>query len=235
MLGRFSALLFFGVLVIIAGAQQRDPVPDADGYYVIERLEKDVDPPKLVRPSPATFPNDSRVAAFKYSRIVTASIDASGKLIEAHVASPNPGPFDAPALDAVKNLEFEPAKLHGRPIPVKIEIWVPFVPGEVRAVPEVMPLKFTGFHKDDRPPKALVTPEAQFSDEARRAGYEGVVLISALVTERGEIQDIHVVRPAGKGLDEKALEAVRQYKFAPALRWGIPVEHRITIEVNFRL
>jgi len=233
---RSSAVLMLLVgLVSGAFAQQSDPVPDADGYYSLERLEKDVNPPKLVRPSSAPFPSDSRLAGLKYSRIVAASVDANGKLTEAHIVSPNPGPFDAPALDAVKNLEFEPAKLHGRPIPAKIEIWVPFVPGEKRAVPEIMPLKFTGFHKDDRPPTVLMAPEAEFSDEARRAGFQGVVLITVLVTERGELQDIRLVLPLGKGLDEKALEAVRRYKFAPALRWGIPVQRRITIEVNFRL
>lgn len=171
----------------------------------------------------------------KYSRVVAASLDANGKLVEAHLASANPGPFDAPALAAVRSLSFEPAKLHGKPIPVKIQIWVPFVPNEKRAVPEVLPLKFNGFKKDDRPPKALSTPEAHFSDEARAEGIQGTVLFSALITENGEMEDLRILKSLGHGLDEKALEAVRQYRFAPALRWGIPVPDTITIEVNFRL
>lgn len=232
MLRRFAVHLFLAGLVVGAFAQQGEPLPDADGFYA---LDKGIDPPKPVHPTPAAIPNDPRLAGLKYSRIVAASIDANGKLVEAHVASPNPGPFDAPALDAVKSLEFEPAKLHGRPIPVRVEIWVPFVPGERRAVPEVMPLKFTGFGKQDRPPLALVTAEAKFSDEARAAHFQGVILVNALVTEHGSVQDVHVVRGLGKGLDEKAVEAVRSYKFAPALRWGIPVQQEITIEVNFRL
>ena len=83
---------------------------------------------------------------------------------------------------------------------------------------------------------ADLTPEAEFSDEARRAKYQGVCLISLIVDAQGNPQNPHVVRPLGMGLDEKALEAVRKYKFKPAMKDGkTPVPVMITIEVNFRL
>jgi len=85
-------------------------------------------------------------------------------------------------------------------------------------------------------PIAIFTPEAEFSDEARRAKYQGVCLISLIVDAQGNPQDPRVIRALGMGLDEKALEAVRKYKFKPAMKDGrtaVPV--RITIEVNFRL
>jgi TonB family protein len=85
-------------------------------------------------------------------------------------------------------------------------------------------------------PVALVQPEAEFSDEARRAKYQGVCLISLIVDAQGNPQNPRVVRPLGMGLDEKALEAVKKYKFKPALKDGkTPVPVMITIEVNFRL
>ena len=64
------------------------------------------------------------------------------------------------------------------------------------------------------------TPEAEFSDEARRAKYQGVCLISLIVDAQGNPQDPRVIRPLGMGLDEKALEAVRKYKFKPAMKDG---------------
>jgi TonB family protein len=85
-------------------------------------------------------------------------------------------------------------------------------------------------------PVAIFTPEAEFSDEARRAKYQGVCLISLIVDAQGNPQGPRVIRALGMGLDEKALEAVRKYKFKPAMKDGrtaVPV--RITIEVNFRL
>jgi TonB family protein len=48
-------------------------------------------------------------------------------------------------------------------------------------------------------------------------------------------QNVHVVRPLGKGLDEKAIEAVRQYRFKPAMYEGHPVPAEVNIEVNFKI
>ncbi len=85
-------------------------------------------------------------------------------------------------------------------------------------------------------PVPLNSVEAEFSDEARRAKYQGVCLISMIVDTNGMPQNPRVVRPLGMGLDEKALEAVRKYRFKPALKDGkTPVPVMITVEVNFRL
>ncbi len=85
-------------------------------------------------------------------------------------------------------------------------------------------------------PVPIFQPEAEFSDEARRAKYQGVCLIGLIVDAQGHPQDVHIVRALGMGLDEKAMEAVRQYKFKPAMKDGkTPVPVMITIEVDFRL
>jgi TonB family protein len=85
-------------------------------------------------------------------------------------------------------------------------------------------------------PVALNSVEAEFSDEARRAKYQGVCLISLIVDAQGNPQNPRVIRTLGMGLDEKALEAVRKYKFRPAMKDGrTPVPVMITVEVNFRL
>ncbi|MGH9607076.1 MAG: energy transducer TonB [Terracidiphilus sp.] len=85
-------------------------------------------------------------------------------------------------------------------------------------------------------PVPLNSVEAEFSDEARRAKYQGVCLIEMIVDAHGMPQDPHVIRALGMGLDQKALEAVRKYRFKPAMKDGkIPVPVMITVEVNFRL
>jgi TonB family protein len=77
---------------------------------------------------------------------------------------------------------------------------------------------------------------AHYTDEARRAHYEGVCLVSLVVDAHGNPQNIRVTRPVGMGLDEKAIEAIRQYKFRPAMMDGkTPVPVNVTIEVDFRL
>lgn len=85
-------------------------------------------------------------------------------------------------------------------------------------------------------PVVIHAVEAEFSDEARRAKYQGVCLISLIVDAQGNPQNIRVARPLGMGLDEKAIEAIKQYKFKPAMKDGkTPVPVMITIEVDFRL
>lgn len=84
-------------------------------------------------------------------------------------------------------------------------------------------------------PVPISTPEAEFSDEARRLKQQGVCLISVIVDTHGMPQNPRVVRALGMGLDEKALEAVRRYRFRPALKNGRPVAARMTVAVDFRL
>jgi len=85
-------------------------------------------------------------------------------------------------------------------------------------------------------PVLVYAPDPEFSDEARRAKYQGVCVVGLIVDSQGNPQRVRIVRPLGMGLDEKALEAVRKYKFKPAMKDGkTPVPVGITVEVNFRL
>jgi periplasmic protein TonB len=84
-------------------------------------------------------------------------------------------------------------------------------------------------------PQLVFAPDPEFSDEARRAKYQGVCVVSLIVDTQGNPQRVQVVRHLGMGLDEKAVEAVKQYKFKPATLQGKPVPVEVNIEVNFRI
>jgi len=84
-------------------------------------------------------------------------------------------------------------------------------------------------------PRLIYSVDPEFSDEARRAKYQGVAAIECIVDAQGNVQRPRTVRPLGMGLDEKAIEAVKQYKFAPAMKDGKPVPVVIDVEVNFRI
>jgi protein TonB len=77
--------------------------------------------------------------------------------------------------------------------------------------------------------------EPEYSEEARKAKYQGTVLLYIEVTPDGRASNIRVTRSLGLGLDEKAIEAVKQWKFKPGYKNGQPVTVAATIEVNFRL
>ena len=84
-------------------------------------------------------------------------------------------------------------------------------------------------------PIVLYKKEPEYSEEARKAKYQGTVVLYIEVDPSGRAVNPRVVRSLGLGLDEKAMEAVRQWKFKPGYRDGKPVTVAATIEVNFRL
>jgi TonB family protein len=84
-------------------------------------------------------------------------------------------------------------------------------------------------------PTLIFAPDPEFSDEARRAKYQGVCVVGLIVDATGNPQHVRIVRALGMGLDEKAMEAVRQYKFKPAQFKGKNVAVEVNIEVNFRI
>lgn len=85
-------------------------------------------------------------------------------------------------------------------------------------------------------PSCIYCPDPQYSDEARKAKYQGVVVLMVVITLDGRATNIQVVKSPGLGLDEKAIEAVRQWKFRPAVGpGGKSVPTQVPIEVTFRL
>lgn len=84
-------------------------------------------------------------------------------------------------------------------------------------------------------PKAIYAPDPEFSEEARKAKYQGTVGLWVVIGPDGRVRDMKVVRSLGMGLDQKAVEAVRNWRFDPARKNGQPVPVQVNIEVNFRL
>lgn len=85
------------------------------------------------------------------------------------------------------------------------------------------------------PPRVATKVEPSYAEEARRASYEGTVVLFVVVDPNGVAREIKVLRPLGLGLDEKAIEAVTQWKFQPGMKDGEAVAVQATIEVNFRM
>ncbi|HEX3820696.1 MAG TPA: TonB family protein [Candidatus Sulfotelmatobacter sp.] len=84
-------------------------------------------------------------------------------------------------------------------------------------------------------PEAISTPDPQYTEEARTAKTQGTCVLLLIVDQQGLPRDIHVTRSLGHGLDAKAIEAVKQWRFRPALKDGHPVNVQISVEVGFRL
>jgi len=84
-------------------------------------------------------------------------------------------------------------------------------------------------------PKAIYSPDPDYSEEARKVKHMGVVVLWLVVDPDGKPRDIRVLRTLGLGLDEKAIEAVKNWRFDPAMKDGKPVAVPISVEVTFHL
>ena len=85
-------------------------------------------------------------------------------------------------------------------------------------------------------PTCVYCPAPHYSDKARKAKLEGAVVIKAVVTVDGRADHVSVVKGLGSGLDEKAIEVVRTWRFKPAHDSdGHPVAVSVPMEIRFRL
>jgi protein TonB len=84
-------------------------------------------------------------------------------------------------------------------------------------------------------PRVLYSPDPEFSEEARKAKFQGTVILALIVGTDGRAHEVRIVRSLGMGLDEKAIEAIRQWKFDAGRKDGVPVAVQVNVEVNFRL
>jgi periplasmic protein TonB len=85
------------------------------------------------------------------------------------------------------------------------------------------------------PPRPIYSPDPEFSEEARKAKYQGTCTLMIVVSADGKPTNIRVVNSLGMGLDEKAIETVRTWRFEPGMKDGHPVNVEMAVEVDFHL
>jgi TonB family protein len=86
-----------------------------------------------------------------------------------------------------------------------------------------------------RGPTVVRKAQPEYTKEAIAARVEGVVVLSAQIGLNGRASDIGVVRGLGHGLDQKAVECLKKWRFCLRMKWGTPVAGYATVEIRFRL
>jgi TonB family protein len=84
-------------------------------------------------------------------------------------------------------------------------------------------------------PVPVYTPDPNYSEDARKARFQGVVTLQTVVRADGSVDVVSVLRSPGYGLDQEAVRTVKQWRFKPGKRNGQPVDIQLSIEVNFRI
>ena len=189
---------------------------------------------------------DKRVAA-----VVNATIKIDGSFDDLSAVGGDPD-FRQPSLDAVRQWVYTPATLNGSPVQVRAFVMIGSNRGDVYNQIELDPTFPT--HPQEplepkissgeifrvkpgevTPPKGIYTPDPEYSEPARFAKYQGACELGLIIGKEGNPNDVWVVKKVGLGLDQKAIDAVRQWKFQPATKDGEPVAVWLNVEVEFHL
>jgi TonB family protein len=104
--------------------------------------------------------------------------------------------------------------------------------------PRTAPISHEGLlrvGKDVKAPIVIHKVEPIYSEEARRARISGIVIVEAVIDKTGAVRDVSVLKPLPFGLDQAAVDAVKQWKFEPAKLEGKPVDVVFNMTVNFRI
>ncbi|HEY1212781.1 MAG TPA: energy transducer TonB, partial [Bryobacteraceae bacterium] len=176
------------------------------------------------------YPEDARKARIQGTVVLNAIIGKTGDVMSLQVAS-GPTELRNSAVEAVQQWKYKPYLLNGQPTEVSTTISVTYsISDEPSAVAPC-----TSQTSGCTMPVLLSAVEPEYPSQAREAKSSGVVIVSLAVDEKGNPRDVAVLSPAGHGFDEKAVEAVRRYKFQPATKYGLPTVAELKVTVNFQL
>jgi protein TonB len=85
------------------------------------------------------------------------------------------------------------------------------------------------------PPRLLREVKADYTEDARQHGLAGDVVMEIVVRTDGSVGDVKILQGLGRGLNDRAVQAVRQWRFSPARRQGAPVDVIVEVAVEFKL
>jgi TonB family protein len=223
------------------GANSVLPKPASDGAYFVGPA---VAAPQLVRVMAAGYPFAVSARVGLRMTVLTTIVDVNGKATATEVVRSSGERFDASAINAVTLSRFAPGTLNGKPVPVRIDVEVPFRSSSVQAVPRIViaerdldpPQPPEGKKLPSyTPPIPIHVADADFADPDARHSYPAVAIVTVLVNEEGVPTEVRVARGLGFGMDEKAVAAVKKYRFLPAMDKGKVIAARRNVEVNFHL
>jgi TonB family protein len=220
------------------------PSPDEDGFY---RQAPGILAPVLVHPIAVVGSHDLIKKCAPRTVVISAVINTDGAVGVREPQQAADSTCESAAIDAIKRSDFEPGKLNDKPVPILVCLGVSFLENVKKILPNIQPcpevLSTTAFDGRSvyrvggavKAPVPTFQPNADFSEEARRKNYQGICLIGLIVDTHGSPQKAHILRALGMGLDEKAMEAVRRWRFEPATLNSRPVPVLITVEIEFHL
>lgn len=225
-----KTLALAAIVAIAPISSQVAPVSDQQ-ERIYRYDEPGVSAPKVAFEAKPTYTAAAKQAGIQGSMMIEAVIGVDGRPRDVVVTRSldSEHGLDARGVDAVKAWRFEPGTLGGKNVPVRVEIELIFALRQ-RGVP-------TDTDKDRPVPAVLFEQRPAYTAAAMKARVEGTVELECLVGTDGVPREVRVVRSLDTvhGLDQNAVEALREWRFAPARVDGKDVPARVSIEMTFTL
>lgn len=230
-----------------ANADSQTKAIEKDGIYEVGGPVK---PPKIINSLDPKYTKQAKRARLEGACILLSTINRQGVVENIQVLKRLGIGLDENAIAAARNFRFQPATLNDQPVPVHMEIKFFFsiipennsskdqfvVTHQIGAGVEAPKIHPDGTYEATEgvtPPKLIKYVAAEYPDLARQIDLEGICVITMTVNKEGIPENVHVTKSLEKGLDNSALNAVRKYRFRPAMFAGKPLPVRLTVEVQF--
>jgi TonB family protein len=194
------------------------------------RVGGDVKAPVAIVHVEPVYPEEARLQRISGIVILGTVIDHTGAVKDIKVLKGLPNGLSEAAVDAVKQWVFKPATVNGEAVDVLFNITINFKLDKKDS--DDAPLRVGG---DVRAPVVMEKVEPVYTDAARKAGINGIVIVESIIGRDGVVKNVSVLKPLPFGLDQAAVDAVKQWKFKPGMLEGKPVDVIFNLTVNFRV
>jgi TonB family protein len=183
--------------------------------------------------------------------VFSATLTTTGMFSYLALAGGNPE-LKGAALDAINQWRYSPCTADGKPIESKVYIIISSDHGSISTSVEVDPPYPTEpqkpieeqisagelFRVDPgyvESPSAISAPDPEYSELARKAKCQGKVDVGMIIGADGTVKDVWIIKKAGLGLDQNAIETLRKWTFHPGTKEGVPVAVLVSIHTEFHL
>jgi len=190
----------------------------------------DVKAPVVIVHVDPLYPEEAQREHISGTVILETVIDHTGVVGDVKVLKPLPHGLSEAAVNAVKQWVFKPGTYNGEAVDVLFHLTVNFKLDKNES--DDYPLRVGG---DVRAPVVIEKVEPSYTEEARKERISGIVIVEAIIGRDGLVKKVSVLKPLPFGLDQAAVDAVKQWKFKPGTLAGKPVDVVFNLTVNFRL
>jgi TonB family protein len=183
--------------------------------------------------------------------VFSGTLTTMGMFLDVAFAGGNPELKDS-GIDAISQWRYSPCTADGTPVDVKVYIMIDSDHGNISTSLEADPPYPTEPQKpiEDQisagelfraepgyveSPSAISAPDPEYSELARKAKYQGKVVVGMIIGADGTVKDVWIIKKAGLGLDQNAIETLRNWKFHPGTKDGVPVAVLVNIHTEFHL